>query len=64
MGSTAMYAFGIFAILCLLTFSIYAISKVNPRSLRVSGSVWRVITFRMELGQCSENPDKAGNELN
>ena len=58
-----MLTFGFSVTFCLFIFSVYAISKMKPRWLRIDTSVWRFITFRMELGQAADKPNEAGGEL-
>jgi hypothetical protein len=38
-------------ILAVLGFGSYALHKINPGWLRIHGSVLRMITFSMEIGQ-------------
>ena len=54
----AVFVIVIFAVLC---FGSYALHKIKPGWLRIHGSVLRMITFSMEIGQPGE-PGKPRDE--
>jgi len=55
----------VIVILAVLGFGSYALHKIKPGWLRIHGSVLRMITFSMEIGQpgVPEKPEKPRHEL-
>jgi len=51
----------VIVILAVLCFGSYALHKIKPGWLRIHGSVLRMITFSMEIGQPGE-PGKPRDE--